>query len=205
MSVWYIYAFAAIGLVILIVYKIYQHKKLAKSGIYEIDKLSGEQFEERLQILFTKLDYKAKRTVNGSTKPDFCADLIIEKDGVKTAVQAKRWNEPVGEQVINDIYSAIPMYDCNYGMVVTNSYFTKMAKEKAQKLKILLWNRNDLIKNILKSQEKTGTTTGAPLSLGIPTCPACNSAMVKRSGKYGPFWGCSRFPACEGTKNIIYI
>jgi restriction system protein len=203
MSVWYIYVFMAIGLIILIVYKIYQHKKLAISGIYDIDKLSGEQFEERLQILFTKLDYKAKRTVSGSTKPDFCADLIIEKDGIKTAVQAKRWNELVGEQVINDIYSAIPMYDCNYGMVVTNSYFTRMAKEKAQKLKIILWNRNDLISNILKSQKQTAPTTEPVHSSEIPKCPTCNSTMVKRSGKYGPFWGCSHFPTCEGTRNII--
>ena len=201
MSIWYVYALSAIGLVILIIYKIYQHRRLTKSGINEIDNLSGEQFEERLEILFTKLGYKAKRTVSGSTKPDFSADLIIEKDGIKTAVQAKRWNQSVGEQVINDIYSAIPMYNCQFGMVVTNNYYTKMAKEKAKKLNITLWDRNDLINNILKSQKETYSPQLLPATEN-PLCPKCNSPMVKRTGKYGEFWGCTRFPSCDGTRNI---
>ncbi|MFC1711180.1 AAA domain-containing protein [Patescibacteria group bacterium] len=31
-------------------------------------------------------------------------------------------------------------------------------------------------------------------------CPKCNSKMVLRTGKYGKFYGCSRFPYCRGTK-----
>ena len=34
----------------------------------------------------------------------------------------------------------------------------------------------------------------------IPTCPKCGTHMAERSGKRGKFWGCSRFPKCEGTK-----
>jgi superfamily I DNA/RNA helicase len=33
-------------------------------------------------------------------------------------------------------------------------------------------------------------------------CPKCGSAMIKRHGKNGDFYGCSRFPACKGTANI---
>lgn len=36
----------------------------------------------------------------------------------------------------------------------------------------------------------------------IPTCPRCSSPMRRRSGRYGRFWGCSRYPACKGTRNI---
>lgn len=32
------------------------------------------------------------------------------------------------------------------------------------------------------------------------TCPKCGSKMTLRSGKYGKFYGCSRFPYCRGTK-----
>lgn len=39
-------------------------------------------------------------------------------------------------------------------------------------------------------------------SLVSEKCPKCNSSMVKRSGKYGSFLGCSKFPRCKGTKNI---
>ncbi|MDD2286715.1 MAG: UvrD-helicase domain-containing protein [Paludibacter sp.] len=30
-------------------------------------------------------------------------------------------------------------------------------------------------------------------------CPVCGSAMVPRNGKYGVFFGCSRYPNCKGT------
>ncbi|MBN1890164.1 MAG: type I DNA topoisomerase [Thermoflexales bacterium] len=33
-------------------------------------------------------------------------------------------------------------------------------------------------------------------------CPLCGAPMVARSSKYGPFLGCSTFPACKGTRKI---
>lgn len=37
---------------------------------------------------------------------------------------------------------------------------------------------------------------------GTPTCPHCGSPMLRRSGRYGQFWGCSRYPGCKGTRKI---
>lgn len=37
---------------------------------------------------------------------------------------------------------------------------------------------------------------------GTPTCPRCGSSMRRRSGRYGQFWGCSRYPGCKGTRQI---
>lgn len=34
---------------------------------------------------------------------------------------------------------------------------------------------------------------------GKRICPRCGSEVVKRKGKYGTFWGCSRFPKCRYT------
>lgn len=33
-----------------------------------------------------------------------------------------------------------------------------------------------------------------------PLCPVegCNALMVKRHGPHGPFWGCSKWPDCDG-------
>ncbi|RAP58100.1 protein kinase [Oleiagrimonas sp. MCCC 1A03011] len=41
---------------------------------------------------------------------------------------------------------------------------------------------------------------------GTPTCPICQSQMIRRKARRGPkagkyFWGCSRYPACHGTRN----
>lgn len=31
-------------------------------------------------------------------------------------------------------------------------------------------------------------------------CPYCNAQLVKRSGKYGAFWGCTNYPKCKFTR-----
>jgi DNA topoisomerase-1 len=33
-------------------------------------------------------------------------------------------------------------------------------------------------------------------------CPRCGKPMVKRSGRFGPFLGCSDYPKCRGIKNL---
>lgn len=35
---------------------------------------------------------------------------------------------------------------------------------------------------------------------GVELCPKCNARMVLRTGRYGKFYGCSRFPYCRGTR-----
>ena len=39
-------------------------------------------------------------------------------------------------------------------------------------------------------------------SQSVPSCPQCGSVMRRRSGRYGSFWGCSRYPSCRGARNI---
>jgi ribosomal protein L37AE/L43A len=34
----------------------------------------------------------------------------------------------------------------------------------------------------------------------VPTCPKCKSPMVRRTGKFGPFWGCKQYPRCKGSR-----
>ncbi|REC93344.1 DNA topoisomerase III [Kushneria indalinina] len=34
------------------------------------------------------------------------------------------------------------------------------------------------------------------------TCPKCQSKMRKRNGSNGQFWSCTRYPDCDGTKQI---
>jgi hypothetical protein len=53
------------------------------------------------------------------------------------------------------------------------------------------------------------TTTKARPSVaaGTPSCPHCGVRMVRRVARRGrrrgrPFWGCTRYPACRGTRPI---
>ena len=42
----------------------------------------------------------------------------------------------------------------------------------------------------------------ADLKRVTPKCPSCGIAMIQKKGKFGSFWGCSKFPYCDGKANI---
>lgn len=133
--------------VLYIIYKLY---RLSKAGMYEIDKMDGQTFEKYLATLFQKLGYKVQRV--GSFAGDYGADLIIEIDNIKTAVQAKRYINLVGIDSVREVGSAINMYQCNNSMVVTNSYFTEQAKKLAKANDVILWDRRVLAEKILTTK-----------------------------------------------------
>lgn len=54
-------------------------------------------------------------------------------------------------------------------------------------------------KTPLPNRPIPASTPTAPAS---PNCPICTSKMKRRSGRYGNFWGCSKYPGCKGTRNI---
>ena len=35
-----------------------------------------------------------------------------------------------------------------------------------------------------------------------PKCPRCGSRLIKKTGRFGPFWGCSGYPSCGYTEKI---
>jgi HJR/Mrr/RecB family endonuclease len=138
-----------------LIFGAYRYYKLSKSGIFEIDKMTGEEFEERLKILFSNLGYKAERTSRGKVKPDYGVDLVIQKDGIRTAVQAKCWKKDVGEEAVQAVFAGKHWYYCTESMVVANRNFTKMAWRLAKADNVKLWSRNYLVKVLLTENNLT--------------------------------------------------
>ena len=61
--------------------------------------------------------------------------------------------------------------------------------------------------NTVKPATRTQKATVSPSVSTNPTCPQCSSRMVSRIARRGaragkPFWGCSRYPGCRGTRPI---
>lgn len=42
-----------------------------------------------------------------------------------------------------------------------------------------------------------------PANHRVPNCPKCGAQMVLKRGKFGSFYSCSRYPFCEGTRDIL--
>ncbi len=118
------------------------HRRLSASGINDIDHMDGRQFEERLAAHFRQQGYRVDLT---PYQGDFGADLIVERDGLRTAVQAKRYSGNVGVGAVQEIVSARGYYHCQQAMVVTNSSFTQAARQLAVANGVTLWDRNGLI------------------------------------------------------------
>ncbi len=114
--------------------------------IYEIDKLSGSEFESFIKILFEKMGYEAHKTKDSG---DQGADVIVDKFGQKSAVQAKRWDNKVNNKAIQEITAAIKYYNADEGIVITNNTFTISAIELAKSNNIKLIDREKL-ENLLK-------------------------------------------------------
>jgi restriction system protein len=145
--VWLIFATVIIGKFVLLVI---ERKRLAKSGIADIDKMDGKTFEKYLEVMFERLGYKVERT---RYVGDYGADLVTVKDAVKTVIQAKRHKSNVGVKAIQEAVAAKGYYDCEKAMVVTNSFYTNQAKELASKNQVELWDRKDVAKHLLKIKE----------------------------------------------------
>lgn len=116
--------------------------------MYEIDRMSGDEFEVFLVSFFKKLDYQVKRV--GSSKGDYGADLIISKNNLSIAVQAKRHNSSIGVDAVREVLGSLKIYNCSNGIVITNNYFTNQAKLLAKVNNIELWDRIALTKKILE-------------------------------------------------------
>lgn len=109
--------------------------------IEDVDNMSGYEFESFLTRLFKKMGYIVEQT---KLSGDQGADLLARKHGEKIAVQAKRAGSKIGNSAIQEIVASLKHYEAQKGIVVTNSGFTKSAKELAKSNRIELMDRKAL-------------------------------------------------------------
>ncbi len=160
-----IYVFCFLVIVVLLGIKlgsraIRRHKYL-NSPLAAVDHMSGEEFEKYLKAHFERLGYKVK-SVGG--KGDFGADLVCKKDNETTIIQAKRYKNPVGIEAVQQISAARAYYKADKLMVVTNSYYTKAAKELAKSNNVELWDRDSINKLFIMHDGKKEVDNDAVLS-----------------------------------------
>jgi len=86
------------------------------------------EFENYLQEVFETLGYDVETTgVTG----DQGVDLIVLKNRWRIAIQVKGYLNSVSNKAVQEAFSGMVHYNCQACVVVTNSLFTKSAKELA--------------------------------------------------------------------------
>lgn len=161
-----------------------------------LQQLTPTEFEQYIAHLFKNLGYTVE--VTGASH-DGGIDVIAEKNGVTHYIQCKKFitrQVPVG--AVRDFYGAMADKGARAkGFFITTNTFTLEAEKFAENTPIELIDGSKLAEYI--QQSKIGTAVPSPAQ---KICPRCSSAMVKRSGKFGEFYGCTRYPDCKGTDKI---
>jgi len=194
-----------IGIIIFIKVLIQQRKndRLRKSGIQDIDKMEGRQFEHYLALLFASQGYKTEVT---PASKDFGADLILKKENRKIAVQAKRHSSPIGVSAVQEAHASVPYYGASEAWVVSNQEFTQPAIALAKTNGVTLIGRKAFIDMVLKMNPGGAAVNPKKVIAEVPYSPqkcTCGQPMVIRKGPRGEFWGCSSYPRCRNVKPIV--
>jgi restriction system protein len=155
LAVWPLWIFPLLYFLIKLLFKLLKYRKLIRSGITDIDRMDGLEFENYLGWLFKQKCFHVKN-IKGSH--DYGADLIIRKQGLTTIVQAKRYTKPIGVEAVQQAISAREYYNANLAMVVSNRTYTPNARKLAQSAKVDLWNRNILINQINLAKKRSRVT-----------------------------------------------
>jgi restriction system protein len=86
----------------------------------------------------------------------------------------------------------------------------------ANALIVLIQRTTALLRRQMESQEEEfvqhggirermykARTEAVATAEAAPACPKCNKPMRKRTSAKGPFWGCTGYPDCNGTRQVV--
>lgn len=119
--------------------------KTGKIAIEDLDKMTGVEFENFLKTFFERNGFKVTTT---KISNDQGCDLILQKLGEKTSVQAKRYVGTIGNDAIQQVVASLKYYKCDLALVITTSKYTKAAEKLAEANHVELWDREALKKKL---------------------------------------------------------
>ena len=129
-------------------------------------------------------------------------DLVLRKDGETTVVQCKAWKNPATPQVARELGGSMMHYKADSGILACTGGFSGGVFEYARGKPITLIDVSAILRMAVENGAGMSEMDEFP-----PVCPVdgCGSDMVVRNGRFGSFWGCSRYPACQGRQSLRAI
>lgn len=115
--------------------------------INDVDLMNGDEFENFIGELFSKLGYNTNITKHSG---DQGIDVIAENNNVRIGIQAKCYSGTVGNSAVQEAVAGKKFYKLDKVIVVTNSFFTSSAIELASANNVILWDRNILKEKLLE-------------------------------------------------------
>jgi restriction system protein len=184
-------------------------------GADALNGMSWREFEMLVGEAFRMQGYSV--TEQGGSTADGGVDFVARKGSEKFLVQCKQWKAfKVGVDVVRELYGVMAAQGASGGFVITSGSFSADAQAFAEGRNLKLVDGPQLFgllqqaKGSLKTEAPEAQRSQTPpqprpSAETAPSCPTCQSPMVRRTAKKGPnvgsqFWGCSKYPACRGTR-----
>lgn len=177
------------------------------SALQAVERLTWQEFELLVGESFRRKGYTVQETGGGGA--DGGIDLEMSLNGQKYLVQCKQWKAfKVGVKVVREFFGVMVANGAKGGFVVTSGVFTEEAATFAEDKNITLIDGVKLVKIINNAQAPQPGLKEPPRPTmersASPTCPKCNSTMVRRTARQGAnagkeFWGCSQYPKCKSV------
>jgi len=127
---------------------------------------------------FIKLDHKDKLIIYGDS--DMVCKMVAKKWGWKK----KKWDPHRKALHLKKLLEKIHLLLTNIDYTV--EWIEREKNFEADQLSKKLLIEKGIISAELKNEK----------------CSKCAGFLVKRTGKYGVFWGCSNYPKCTFTKRV---
>lgn len=170
--------------------------------------LNWRQFEQLVGEAFRQQGYAVEETGQGGA--DGGIDLILRRNERTELVQCKQWRKrQVGVAVVREMWGLLAHHGADSIKIVCIGQFTKDAIAFAAGKTIDLIHGERLLELMTASQRTTSEAPATPAASNqspapMPSCPDCGRPMVARKNKNTgrPFWGCTSFPRCRGTRPL---
>lgn len=200
--------FLALGFCFTAIVSFFRRRHRAKlfetrTSLQSIRDLSWQDFERYVGEAYRRKGYTVEETGPGA---DGGIDLIARKNGETVLVQCKHWRtEKVGAPVARELFGLVKAHGAANGVLITSGAFTREALKFADQTQLELVDGEGLVRLIRDVPRPVDAPGKHASPTETPSCPRCQSPMVKRTAKRGThaggeFWGCSKFPKCRGTR-----
>jgi restriction system protein len=155
----------------------------------DIQAMSWREFEDLVAGIYQAKGYSVEP--RGGDSPDGGIDLIVRKNKLFWIVQCKHYRSQwVEERPLRELLGVVTAMGAEGGIFVACGVFGEKALAFAKgndKLELIGGEQlRDLVASALRSKDPESR------------CPSCGSPMYEKTGRFGPFLGCSNFPACHG-------
>jgi len=155
----------------------------------DIQAMSWREFEDLVAAVYQGMGYAIEP--RGGDGPDGGIDLTVRKNNQTWIVQCKHYKSQwIEERPLRELLGVVTAKGAAGGVFVACGVFDEKALAFAkgtEKLELIGGEQlRDLIASAVRAKEPKST------------CPSCGSAMREKTGRFGPFLGCSNYPACHG-------